>query len=69
MVPGHDGDPYSEGAAEALAEHRREARPLSSCTVAHEILPLLRQAGASDEQIHVMAVDNPCGLFEKQGAY
>ena len=34
-----------------------------------EVIPALRQAGVSDEQIVAMTVDNPRRIFERQGAY
>jgi phosphotriesterase-related protein len=37
--------------------------------ITREILPMLREAGVSDEQIEQMTVANPRALFEKQGSY
>lgn len=34
-----------------------------------DVIPALREAGVSDEQITTMTVDNPRRIFEKQGAY
>ena len=69
MVLGHDGDVYSDWSAEALDEHRRGERPWPYCKVSTEILPLLREAGVTDEQVRLMAVENPRRLFARQGAY
>ena len=33
------------------------------------ILPALREAGVTDDQITAMTVDNPRRIFERQGAY
>jgi len=33
------------------------------------VIPALRQAGVSEEQIRIMTVDNPRRIFERQGAY
>jgi len=33
------------------------------------VLPALRAAGVTEDQIHTMTVDNPRRIFEKQGAY
>ena len=33
------------------------------------IIPALRNAGVSEEQVHAMTVDNPRGIFERQGGY
>jgi phosphotriesterase-related protein len=33
------------------------------------ILPALREAGVTEDQIRTMTVDNPRRLFERQGAY
>ncbi|HEV8574610.1 MAG TPA: phosphotriesterase-related protein, partial [Dehalococcoidia bacterium] len=34
-----------------------------------DVLPALRKAGVTDEQIEVMTVGNPRRIFERQGAY
>src|SRR6266540_6826735 len=34
-----------------------------------DVLPALREAGVIEDQIHMMTVDNPRFIFEKQGAY
>jgi len=37
--------------------------------VTDEIIPALKAAGVTDEQIHIMTVENPRRYFERQGAY
>jgi phosphotriesterase-related protein len=37
--------------------------------ISKDVLPALRQAGVSDEQIDLMVRDNPRRIFERQGAY
>jgi phosphotriesterase-related protein len=37
--------------------------------ITNDVLPALRAAGVSDEQIRQMTVDNPRRIFEQQGAY
>jgi phosphotriesterase-related protein len=37
--------------------------------ISDEIIPALKKAGVSDEQIRTMTVDNPRRIFEAQGAY
>ena len=34
-----------------------------------EVIPALREAGVSDEQIRTMTEENPRRIFERQGAY
>jgi len=33
------------------------------------VLPALREAGVTEDQIRTMTVENPRRIFEKQGAY
>ena len=35
----------------------------------NDVLPALRARGVTDTQIHIMLVDNPRRMFERQGAY
>jgi phosphotriesterase-related protein len=37
--------------------------------ITNDVLPALRAAGVSEEQIRQMTVDNPRAIFERQGAY
>lgn len=37
--------------------------------ISEDVLPALRQAGVTDEQIRQMTVDNPRRVFEQQGSY
>jgi phosphotriesterase-related protein len=37
--------------------------------VPDDVIPALKEAGVTDEQITTMTVDNPRSIFEKQGAY
>jgi phosphotriesterase-related protein len=34
-----------------------------------DVIPALKEAGVSDEQVQTMTVDNPRRIFERQGAY
>jgi phosphotriesterase-related protein len=35
----------------------------------HDVVPALKKAGVTDDQITTMLVDNPRKIFERQGAY
>jgi len=35
----------------------------------NDVIPALKNAGVTDQQIHTMLVENPRAIFEKQGAY
>jgi phosphotriesterase-related protein len=35
----------------------------------NDVIPALKQRGVSEEQIHLMLVENPRRIFERQGAY
>ena len=59
MVLAHDADLYSDWSAEGLDLHIRGEKPLPFCRITEEILPMLRQAGVSEEHIHLMTVENP----------
>jgi phosphotriesterase-related protein len=37
--------------------------------ITNDVIPALRQAGVSEEQVRQMTVENPRRLFEQQGAY
>ena len=37
--------------------------------ITEEVLPALRQAGVTEEQVRQMTVDNPRRIFERQGGY
>jgi phosphotriesterase-related protein len=67
MVLSHDASCYMDWfPAEAIKQavpnwHFRH--------ISEDILPVLRAAGVSDEQIDAMTVGNPRRIFERQGAY
>jgi phosphotriesterase-related protein len=69
LVLGHDGDLYSDWSAESLEEHQHAARRSPFCCISDEMLPLLRAAGVTEEQIRQMMVDNPRSIFEQKGPY
>jgi len=37
--------------------------------ISDQVIPALKQAGVSEEQIRAMTVENPRRIFERQGAY
>jgi phosphotriesterase-related protein len=66
MVLSHDAschlDFYPKEALQAMANwHFRH--------ISQDVLPALRAAGVSEEQVQQMTVDNPRRIFERQGAY
>ncbi len=67
MVLSHDAACYFDWADETLLK-----RTLPNWQYNHipdDVIPALRQAGVTDEQIRTMTVDNPRRIFERQGAY
>jgi len=67
MVLAHDASCYIDWFEEALV---RAAVPRwHFLHIPDDVVPALRQAGVTDEQIRQMTVDNPRRIFEAQGAY
>ena len=62
MVLSHDANCWSDGMTE---EAKRRTRPRWHYThISDDILPALRKAGVSEEQIDRMLVENPRAIFE-----
>lgn len=67
MVLSHDASCYFGWAEPAVL---REVVPNWRFThIPDDVIPALREHGVTDEQIKTMTVDNPCRIFERQGAY
>jgi len=67
MVLAHDTSCYIDWFEEAAV---KAALPRwNFLHISNDVVPALRQAGVSDEQIRQMTVDNPRRIFEAQGAY
>ncbi len=67
MVLSHDAACYFDWADEALL---KQAMPNWHYNfIPDHVIPALRQAGVSEEQIRTITVDNPRRVFERQGAY
>jgi phosphotriesterase-related protein len=67
MVLAHDASCYIDWFEQALV---RQAMPRwTFLHIPDDVVPALRQAGVSEEQIRTMTVDNPRRVFEAQGAY
>ncbi len=67
MVISHDANCYFDWYEKALMQ---QATPNWHFSFIPEVvIPALREAGVSDEQIRTMTVDNPRRIFEQQGAY
>jgi phosphotriesterase-related protein len=67
MVLSHDAACYFDWADEALL---KQALPNWHYNhIPDDVIPALRQADVSDDQIRTMTVDNPRRIFERQGAY
>lgn len=67
MVLSHDAACYN---------HWLPERPLPAMLprwhylhIHNDVIPALRQNGVTDEQLHIMLVENPRRIFEKQGMY
>jgi phosphotriesterase-related protein len=63
MVLGHDGFLYIDWGPQLLARHQRGEMPLPFCTISNAILPALRAAGVTEEQIRLMTIANPRRVF------
>ena len=67
MVLAHDTSCYIDWFEEALV---RAAMPRwHFLHISDDVMPALRAAGVTDEQIRQMTIDNPRRVFEAQGAY
>jgi len=67
MVLSHDAACYFEWADPAL---RKQVVPNWHFNhIPDDVIPALRDAGVSQEQIRAMTVDNPRRIFERQGSY
>ena len=67
MVLSHDAACYN---------HWLPERPLPAILprwhylhIHNDVIPALKQKGVTDEQLHIMLVENPRKIFERQGAY
>jgi len=67
MVLSHDASCYFDWFDAALV--RQTVPNWHYNFIPDHVIPALRQAGVSEEQIHTMTVDNPRRVFERQGAY
>lgn len=67
MVLSHDASCYMDWFPQELI--RATVPRWNYLHISHDVLPALRSAGVSEEQIQQMTVDNPRRIFEKQGAY
>ncbi len=67
MVLAHDAACYIDWYEQALV--RQAAPKWNYLHIPDEVVPALRQAGVTDEQIKTMTVDNPRRIFDQQGAY
>jgi phosphotriesterase-related protein len=62
MVLSHDANCWTDMLSE---DDKRRTRPRWNYNhISDDILPLLRKAGVSEEQIDQMLVKNPHGIFE-----
>jgi phosphotriesterase-related protein len=67
MVLSHDAACYFDWADETLLKQTLPNWHYNH--IPDDVIPALREAGVSDEQIRTMTVDNPRRIFERQGAY
>ncbi len=67
MVLSHDASCYFDWAEPALLKNILPNWHFNH--IPDDVLPALRAAGVTDEQITTMTVDNPRRIFERQGAY
>jgi len=67
MVLSHDASCYFDWADPALLQ---KLVPNWCFThIPNDVIPALKQAGVTDEQVRQMTVDNPRAVFERQGGY
>ena len=67
MVLSHDAASYFDWADETLLKQTLPNWHYNF--IPDDVIPALREAGVSEEQISTMTVDNPRRVFERQGAY
>ena len=67
MVLSHDASCYIDWVDETLL--KRVVPRWHFSYIPDEVIPALREAGVSEEQIATMTVDNPRRIFERQGGY
>jgi phosphotriesterase-related protein len=67
MVLSHDASCYFDWAPGALLSAVVPDWHFNH--IPDRIIPALKDAGVTDEQIRAMTIDNPRRIFEKQGAY
>ena len=67
MVLSHDASCYIDWVDETLL--KRVVPRWHFNYLPDEVIPALREAGVSEEQIATMTVDNPRRIFERQGGY
>lgn len=67
MVLSHDAACYFDWADETLLKQSMPNWQYNH--IPDDVIPALRQAGVSEEQIRTMTVDNPRRIFEVQGGY
>jgi phosphotriesterase-related protein len=67
MVLSHDASCYFDWYDQAMV--RGMAPKWHFNFIPDEVIPALREAGVSEEQVRMMTVDNPRRIFERQGAY
>lgn len=67
LVLSHDACCYNDEAERELLE--REVPNWHYLHIAQDVLPALRQAGVTNEQIDQMLINNPRAIFERQGSY
>ena len=67
MILSHDANCYIDWHEPALI--RQTAPNWHFNYIPDEVIPALREAGVSEEQIATMTVDNPRRIFERQGGY
>lgn len=67
MVLSHDASCYFDWFDDALL--RQTVPNWHFNFISDHVIPALRQAGVSEEQLRTMTVDNPRRIFERQGAY
>ena len=67
MVLSHDANCYFDWVDSEVM--RRVAPNWHFNHIPDDVIPALREAGVSEEQVHTMTVDNPRRILERQGAY
>jgi phosphotriesterase-related protein len=67
MVLSHDTNCYMDTIPPALKAERMPKWHFLHIT--NDIVPALRAAGVTDDQVRQMTVENPRRIFERQGGY